>query len=389
MTTRVMPGKWRESVAAAPEPQPTDAQRVAVLVVNALGFAGFYLLLPAVPVLATRHGGTVVAGAATATFMAATVATQLLTAELLRRWRMSTLLVVAGLAMGPPTLLYDATSGVVGFFAITVVRGCGFGLLTAVGSAAVMACTTPANRGRQIGLYGLVASLPAVVLPAAGVRLVDGHQMVAFVVCALCGVASSVCALRLRALPDEPGRRPGLIRAMRAGHIRNPSLAFLPFTMGYGAVFTFVPLWHRSESAAVLLMFAIGFTGCRVLLGRHVTESNARLALTGTAAVGGTASLLAAYASSGWLIPLGLLIGSAVGSAATLTLFLLTASTSDAERGASAALWSVAFDGGIGLGALGLAIVADLFGHASVYVVVAACMAAVALLTPPRREAHA
>ena len=389
MTTRVMPGRWRGALSAAPSQQPTDAQRVAVLVVNALGFAGFYLLLPAVPVLAERHGGTVVAGAATATFMAATVATQLLTAELLRRWRMGTLLVVAGLAMGPPTLLYDATSGVAGFFTVTAVRGCGFGLLTAVGSAAVMACTTPESRGRQIGAYGLVASLPAVVLPAAGVRLVDGHQLVAFVVCALCGLAASAFALRLRALPDEPGRRPGLIRAMLADHIRNPSLAFLPFTLAYGAVFTFVPLWHRDESSAVLLTFAIGFTGCRVLLGRHVTEANARLALTATAAVGGAASLAAAYASTGWLIPLGFLIGSSVGSAATLTLFLLTASTSDAERGASAALWSVAFDGGIGLGALGLAIVADVFGHASVYVVVAACMGAVVLLTAPRRESHA
>src|SRR3954464_10115455 len=95
---------------------PGTRERVATLATNGLGFAGFYLLLPAVPVLAERHGGTVVAGAATATFMATTVATQLLTAELLRRWRMSTLLVVAGVAMGPPTLLYDATSGVAGFF---------------------------------------------------------------------------------------------------------------------------------------------------------------------------------------------------------------------------------------------------------------------------------
>jgi predicted MFS family arabinose efflux permease len=176
---------------------------------------------------------------------------------------------------------------------------------------------------------------------------------------------------------------------MRAGHIRNPSLAFLPFTVGYGAVFTFVPLWHRAESSAVLLMFAVGFTGCRVLVGRYVTEPNARGLLTIAAAVGCAANVGAVYASAGWLVPLGLVIGSAVGSAATLTMFLLTATASDAERGASAALWSVAFDGGIGLGALGLAIVADAFGHTSVYVVVAACMALVALLMAPRREAHA
>src|SRR5436309_1223990 len=94
-----------------PEATDSNSPLRAALAVNALGFSSYYLLLPVVPLAASRYGGTVVSGSSTAAFMAATVVTQFLVPQLTKRVSARTLLGLSGVALGAPTLAYLSRSG--------------------------------------------------------------------------------------------------------------------------------------------------------------------------------------------------------------------------------------------------------------------------------------
>lgn len=362
-----------------PSPDPAK-QRRAALTVNALGFSSYYVLLPVVPLLGADYGNTVVAGASTAAFMGATVVTQLFAPRLTAVYGPATVLAAGSLALGVPSLFYGVGHQVLAFFILTTVRGGGFGVITAVGSATVMQCTTERDRGKQLGVYGLVSSLPSVVLPALGVRLhAGGHEEASFLACGVLALAALPFTAMLQSLPRVHRARAhtGIWTALRRSRLRNAPLVFLPFSIAYGGVFTFIPLWHR-RSWLALTMFAVTFTFARLLVGRVLVAVGTARMLRLTVVVGVLAGLGLAWLGDPLLTVAAALMGAAVGSAATTTLFALTAVARVEEHAVGAAVWSIAFDMGIGVGALGLALVAGL-GHAAVFVMVAALIAASAL----------
>jgi predicted MFS family arabinose efflux permease len=346
-------------------------ERRAALAINALGFSSYYLLLPVVPLVASTYGDTVVAGASTAAFMGATVLTQLAAPQLTLRLGSATLLAAGGLTMAVPTLLYGVTHNVVLFFVLTTVRGAAFGILTSVGSAVVMRCTTEQGRGRQLGVYGLIASLPSIVLPGVGVHLHgDEHDNVTLMVCGLLALAVVPLTTVLRHFPRSPGANVGrgIVAAVRIRRLRTPPLIFLPFTVAYGAVFTFIPLWHPGASWLPLMMFGATFTLGRLLIGSLITMVGIGNMFLLTLVTGVLASGGLAFFGEPLLVVSCALAGAAVGSAATTSLFALTAAAAPEEQAASAAVWNIAFDLGIGVGAGGLAVVADL-GQGAVFLV--------------------
>lgn len=359
-----------------PDRQGAPSQLKAVLAANGFGFSSYYLLLPVVPLAAESYGGTVVSGAATAVFMSSTVATQFFVPMLSNRLSAASLLSASGVMLGVPTLgyIWHVDAGV--FFAATVLRGVGFGILTAAGSAAVLSAAGDAEQGHRIGLYGLFVSLPALALPSLGVHVYDtGSATAVYVVGAALSVAVLLFTPVLRAAgAASPPRSVGVIRAARLSRLRVYSTVFVPYTMAYGVVFTFVPLWER-HADLVLLGFAISFTFARLLSGHGLTVRRARRLFAGSAATGIAAAVVLAWTHGLEMFVPSFAIGASVGCAATTTLFLVTAESTPDEHSAGAALWSVAFDGGIGLGALGMAAIATVLPHRSVYLILVPALA--------------
>jgi MFS family permease len=345
-----------------------------------LGFSGYSLLLPVVPLWAARGGaGALGAGATTAVLMLTTVVTQLAVPWLLvrigHRWVLG--LGVALLGAPAPLLALSAHLGPV--LAVSAVRGIGFGLATVAGSALVAELVPPAQHGRAVARYGLAVGLPQLALLAAGVAVVE--QLGFAVVFVAAGVGPMLGALLVPAIRVPRGEGRGVPTAV--GQVASPTrsafgpvLAMLSCAIAQGGLITFLPL--VAPGAGLLVAVALLVTATGALLGRiaagHLVDRRGwggrllgpglLLAAAGMAAEAGAVTLAAGDVVGGLLLVVGAAaVGVGFGLVQNDALTALFAAFGSARYGTASATWNIAFDAGTGLGALGLGAVAEPFGY--------------------------
>ncbi|GAA4798367.1 hypothetical protein GCM10023200_38530 [Actinomycetospora chlora] len=344
------------------------------------------------------------AGATTGVFMAATVATQLAVPAVLRRVGPRTALIAGVLALGAPAALLAATAALPALFAVAVVRGIGFGLVTVTGAALVADLAPPARRGRAVGVYGLALGLPQLALLSGGVwayaALGPATVMLAG---AVLPVLAALACLRLpsRPAPDATGE-PAAGLPLRV--VTGPWTAMVVSAAAAGGVITVLPLWTpgvgsptglaggTATAAVALAVLTAGQLAGRSLAGELADRRSRRtpvLTLLGLAAVAVGAGAVAAGAGvEGAVVLAGAaVVGLGFGAVQADTLLGLFARAGPARSGAASTWWNTAYDAGTGLGAAALSAVLGVAGGPAAFVVAAlACLLAapVALLVGRR-----
>jgi MFS family permease len=363
-----------------------------------LGFSGYALLLPVVPLWASRGGsGALGAGATTGMLMAATVATQLAVPWLLVRIGHRWVLGLGMVLLGAPTPLLLLSADLAPVLAISAVRGAGFGLVTVAGSALVAELVPPAQHGRAAGRYGLAVGLPQLVLLAAGLAVVDRFGFAVVFVAAgvlpLLG-AALVPAIRVPATsaPAEPVAPGSLGRSALP-----PVVAMLTCSVAQGGLITFLPL--AVPDAGLLVALALFATSAGAMAGRLLAgdlvdrrDWGGRLLAPGMllAAAGLVAEVVAV--SAGGVVPLvtgAAAVGVGFGAVQNDALTGLFAAFGSTRYGTASAVWNIAFDAGTGVGAVGLGAVAGPFGYAAAFGLAAALLCggmAVTGVRPGRRS---
>ena len=135
----------------------------------------FYLLLSVTSMYAAAVGaGSAGAGLVTGVLLAGTVAAELASSMLMKRYGYRTLLVVGAMLLGVPALALLSARPLAIIVIINLVRGLGFGLAPVVTGALTAVLLPPERRGEGLGLFGVVAAVPEVVALPAGVWLA-GH----------------------------------------------------------------------------------------------------------------------------------------------------------------------------------------------------------------------
>jgi predicted MFS family arabinose efflux permease len=346
-----------------------------------LGFSGYALLLPVVPLWAERGGsGAFGAGATTAMLMATTVGTQLAVPWLLARVGHRWVLAVGSLLLGGPAPLYALSADLVPVLALSALRGVGFGLVTVAGSALVAELVPREQHGRAAGRYGLAVGLPQLVLLAAGVAVVERFGFTVVFVAGGVGPvlgALLVPAIRMPQAPIAaavgPSPRPPARMALP------PVLAMLTCSIAQGGLITFLPL--AVPGAGLLVPGALLATAAGALLGRLAAGElvdrrgwGGRLLAPGMllAAIGLVAEVIALGAGGGALVVLGAAaVGVGFGVVQNDSLTVLFAAFGASGYGAASAVWNIAYDAGTGVGALGLGAVAEPFGYSAAFGVAA------------------
>jgi predicted MFS family arabinose efflux permease len=353
---------------------------------------GFYLLLSVVPLYAESVGaGGVGAGLVTGALMATTVAGELAIPRLLARFGHRALLAAGLVLLGAPALALPAASTMAAILAVSVVRGLGFAICVVVGGALVAALVPPERRGEGLGLFGIVVGVPGVAALPLGVWLVGeaGYPPVF--------VAGAVAALAgLAVVPGLPGRQPapeqppvGVLAGLRTPALVRPALAFSATAMAAGVVVTFLPLAVPGGSgglaALALFVQAVGSTLSRWWAGRFGDRHGPAVLFVpgvGTAAAGilclvlidRPAAVLAAMA----------LFGAGFGATQNASMTLMLNRVAPPAYGTVSAIWNLAFDAGIGVGAFGFGVVAARTGYPPAFAVTAALMLAGLVLRPAR-----
>lgn len=357
-----------------------------MLGLSVLAFGGYSLLLSVVPLWAARGGaGAAGSGASTGVFMLLTVLTQLVVPWLLNRVGHRWVLVVGMALMGAPTPGLALSPELVPVLLISAVRGIGFGLLTVSGSALVAELVTPAEHGRASARYGLAIGLPQLFLLPVGVALVE---RVGFHAVLIAGVSPLLGLLIMPFLrvPAEPAPTAAPVLGPEdlvpvGSWVRSavpPVLALTSCSLAQGGVVTFVPLAAAGPGIAVpIALFGMsgGAVLGRLLCGELVDRRGlgSRLLRPGVLCVlAGMLVVMFAAGQPGGLggtaLALGaVLVGVGFGLVQNDSMVTLFAAAGRRRYGTASAWWNIAYDGGTGIGAVGLGIVAELAGYRAVF----------------------
>ncbi|HVL84605.1 MAG TPA: MFS transporter [Pseudonocardia sp.] len=408
-----------------------------MLAATLLGFGGYALLLPVVPLWAARGGaGAFEAGATTGVLMLLTVGTQLTVPWLIARSGYRVVLAAGMVLLGAPAPLHALSADLGPVLAVSAVRGIGFGLLTVAGSALVAELVAPAAHGRAAARYGLAVGVPQLGLLPAGVAVVEVLGFPA--VFAAAGIAPLLGALLVPAIrvpaserpdrvarlgvpdprtrtagspdsrPDRPRVAPGptatRARTDRDPHRKRPRptgrlpgaggpvLAMLGCSVAQGGLITFLPLVGAPAAVALALFgTAAGALVGRLLAGELVDRRGlgGRLLPPATllTAAGMGVEVLGVGTGAGWVLVAGaVVVGIGFGIVQNDALTALFVAGGPAHYGAASAAWNIAYDAGTGLGAVGLGAVAGPFGFAAAFAVSGFALLVVApLVTLGRR----
>jgi len=384
---------------AAPARPRLVTRPLLVRFVSVIGTAtSFYLLLSAVPLYARSAGAsTGLAGLTTTALTLSSVAAYPVTPRLMARYGTRAVLAGGLLALGLPALALAVTANIGLILAACVVRGAGFAVLCVAGGALTVSLIPARRRGEGLALVGLVSGVPSVAALPLGVWLAGhlGYRPVfaAGGLAALAGLAS------LPWLPNARGtstRADGMLAALRNPALIRPAALFSATTMAVGIIVTFLPLavTHADANVAALALLvqpAAAIAG-RWLAGRrgdrHSNQhgagpgekrGSAALLVPGvlTAAAGVLAlSLTAAPAA---VIAGAAVFGLGFGVTQNVTQTVMYDRVPESAYGASSALWNLAYDGGMGLGAAGFGVLALHTGYPVAFVLVATILAAAVL----------
>jgi MFS family permease len=353
------------------------SRTLALLFVTSFGGAvSFYLLLSVVPLYATTLGaGGVGAGAVTGALMFATVAGEFVTPRLLARYGPRPVLAVGLVLLGAPVFLLPAAGGLPGILAVCVVRGFGFAIVVVLGSALVAAAVPASRRGEGLGLLGLVIGVPSVLVLPLGVWLVRqvGYPpvFIAGAVASLAGLLALVgngFSAPPQSTVDATAAPIGIRAGLRSVALRRPGTVFAATALACGVVVTFVPLavgpGHAELAAVALFAQAVTATITRWWAGRIGDRRGAGgLVLPGVLAAGiGMLGLV--FITSPVAVVAGMLLfGAGFGVAQNASLAVMFDRVAPSGYGTVSALWNLAYDAGLGLGAVGFGVVAAQTGY--------------------------
>ncbi len=339
--------------------------QLALVLLSTLGtLASFYLLLSVTPMYAASAGaGSTGAGLVTGVLLLGTVAAELASSLLMKRYGYRIVLAAGAVLMGVPALALLSPRSLIIIMAVSAVRGFGFGLTTVVLGALTALMVPPERRGEGLGLLGIADTVPAIVALPAGVWLA-GHYGYPVVVC----LTAASALVPLAAFPWLPGRtggrtspghadaaKPtGVLASLRHGRLLPLSVIFAVSTMTAGVVASFLPLVNGisgNVAAAGLLTQALAATICQWWAGRiGDRHGHARLLIPGLAL--GSLGMIAMLwlTSPAVLITAMCLFGAGFGLLLNATFVLMIDRMPASAVGTASAVWSLAYDAGYGAG---------------------------------------
>jgi predicted MFS family arabinose efflux permease len=347
--------------------------------------ASFYLMLSTVPEYARAAGASEgTAGLPTTALTLSSVAAYLAAPRLIARHGYRPVFAAGLAALGAPALLLAAPSSpgasIAVIMAVCVVRGLGFAVACVAGYALTVSLIPAQRRGEGLALVGVVSGVPSVTCLPLGVWLAAhvGYRpvFVAGGVAALAGLAS-VPALPRSGRPAGPST--GILAALRTPALNRPALTFSAVTMAVGIVVTFLPLalaqTATDVAALALLVQPAAAVGGRWLAGRYGDRHGPALLLAPGVLLAAAGMLMLSLTA----VPAAVITGAAVfgtgfGVVQNASLTVMYDRVPESGYGAVSALWNLAYDGGMGLGAAAFGVLVVRTGYPAAFALAAAVL---------------
>ena len=361
------------------------------------GAASFYLLLSTVPEYARATGASAgTAGLTTTALTLSSVAAYLVAPRLIARYGYRPVLAAGLAALGAPALLLAVPPGtgadLAVIMAVCAVRGVGFAVTCVAGYALTVTLIPPQRRGEGLALVGVVSGVPSVMCLPLGVWLAAhaGYRPVFLAggVAALAGLVSVPWLPRPGRAGRAGGASTGILAALRAPALNRPALTFAAAAMATGIIVTFLPLAVAPAAgdvaALALLVQPAAALGGRWLAGRY----GDRRGPAGLMAPGVLLAAAGVLTLSLISVPAAVIAGAAgfgagFGVTQNASLTLMYDRVPESGYSAVGALWNLAYDGGMGLGAAGFGLLAVHTGYPIAFALTAAALPTILALARP------
>lgn len=367
------------ATGAAVRPRLMSRAFVLVLVAGVGSSTSFYLLFSALPRYADAIGaGGVGAGLTTGVMMLATVAAEFAVPRLTARFGYRAVFGTGLVLLGAPALVLAAAGSMPMVLAACLVRGAGFAVAVVLGGALVASIVPAERRGEGLGVYGVACGTPAVAALPLGLWL--GERAGYATVFALAGVSALAGLAAVRDLPGRrrpaPAERPlGIASAARRRDLRAPALVFAATTVATGITATFLPLAGGGISAWALLAHSLAATSTRWWAGRDGDRYGASRQLVPGLVIAASGIALLVAVSNPVAVTAGMvLFGVGFGLTGNASMAVMLDRVPASDYGTVSALWSIAYDLGIGLGATGFGLLAVRTGYPAAFGLTAALM---------------
>ena len=388
----------RPGAPAAGARPPLVTRPLLVRFVSTVGAAAsFYLLLSAVPEYARAAGASAgTAGLTTTALTLSSVAAYLVAPALIARYGYRVALAAGLGALGAPALLLAAPSttgaSVAVIMAACVVRGVGFAITCVAGGALTVSLIPPQRRGEGLALVGVVSGVPSVACLPLGIWLAAhvGYRPV-FVAGGVAALAGLVSVPWLPRSGPAADRSSGILAAFRNPALTRPAVTFSAVTMAVGIVVTFLPLAVARTAADVaalaLLVQPATAIGGRWLAGRYGDRRGPAVLLApGVLVAAAGMAMLSLTAVPALVIAGAAVFGAGFGVTQNASLTIMFDRVPESGHSAVSALWNLAYDGGMGLGAAGFGILAARTGYPVAFALTAAVLPAI--LAAAARRPH-
>ena len=344
---------------------------------TAAAFGAFSLMLPVIPLaVILTTGSDTLAGATTMVFMAVTVATQLVTNRIIRRYGYRRVMLAAAFLLGVPTLWYLVSMDTASLLLVAAVRGMGFGSLCVAQFALVAHIAPPGALGKASGIIGLFTGAAQMVGLPAGLWLSEhvGNSVV-FIAGALVALAAAGLAVLIHNPAPEPvisrpepslehGRKQLRMREkLRGGTLwvlAAPAVAMTTVAMGYGALSSFLPATVKDVDPVQGASFAgllLAVVGGAQMIARYVCGVWAdRVGKPGSlmfvgqglviASLVGMVGIISGGLPLGWLLVSATLFGCGFGFVSTEAMLEMFMRVPRGRIGQASTVWNAAFDTG-------------------------------------------
>ena len=369
----------------------TDTPEVPLLSRDAWLFLAYAFLascawafpIAVVPLFVDAHStSSASAGLATGLMFLVTVIVELRTPHLMQALGNRVVLPLGAVLMGAAPGLFLLTSDLWAMLAVPIARGAGLALVVVAATATAVRQFPPHRRAEGLGLYGLSFTVPSIFLTPLGVSISDrfGFGMVFWSSIALALLCVALAPL-IPADADEHDSPHGLLGLLRSPAILIPTLVFGVSTLAAGVIITYLALAVGEDVAAIgLFLYGVASSLTRWLSGRMADRIGSGTILGPGLLVAGLGLAAVAATNSAPMVLIGLtLFGAGFGAVQNASMSVMFARAERRHVAHISVIWNLAFDAGMGIGAVGFGVLTEVTGYPAGFLLMAILILAAVL----------
>ena len=337
-------------------------------------FGSFQILMAAMPFYIVTVGGKESdVGVVMGIFAITALLTRPFAGQAADIWGRKKVMMIGGIGMALMPLPYIFIGSIPPLIGLRLLQGMAFGIASTAASALAADAAPPQRRGEAMGFFGMSHNLSMAIGPALGIVIMNSLGFTnLFLISASVGLMAFVCSLIVREPPRRPiilSKRPPLI----VGPAIFPSSILYCFSITYGSVNTFVPLYAIDRGMSNPgLFFAVQATVMFFLrsYAGQLSDRFGRGAVLIPGLIMTSISLVLLSGASSLFVFLGVavLYAAAMVSVQTSLMALIIDRVKPEMRGAGMGTYMSAMDAGIGSGAILWGFVAGLWGFSRMYI---------------------